>query len=238
MKEQSFESFSKNLHRTNQRKPLYGQIELTYNCRYSCRHCYCKNQPRNDLGAGFWKKILDQLKSQGCFEITFTGGDPLLHKEFLSIYDYAIKNGFLVTIFTSGYPLTDELISFLSDQPPVSIEITVNSLNKLTYEKITGFKGGFDKTFSNIYKLKERGLPLILKCNGLRQNKNEIYQIKKFAEELLGKGKFKYDSFIFPGLNGEKAPLDCRLKPEEIKEIEQNDEDMLRQRRDQLKLKG
>jgi len=81
----------------------------------------------------------------------------------------------------------------------------------------------------NINKVKERGLPLVIKCNGLKENKDEILRIKEFTEELLGKKKFKFDPFIIPGLNGEEAPKSHRLTAEEIINIEKSDSDILEQ---------
>lgn len=234
MKEKKYSDFSQKL-QGSQRKPLFGQIELTYRCGYNCIHCYCKNEPKTELSFGFWKDILVQLKEAGCLEVTFTGGDPLLHKDFLKIYRYARDKGFLINLFTNAHNLTDKLIDFLAKNPPVNIEITLNSLDKKTYEKITGIKNSFDKTMKNIHKLKDKNLPLVLKCNGLKENRDEILKIKKFVEDFLGKGKFKYDSFLFPGLSGEKEPILHRLKPEQIKEIERKDKQMFAQRQEQAK---
>lgn len=234
MKEKNYEDFAKKLEGTQKRLPLYGQIELTFKCVFNCLHCYCTKEPETELGFIFWKGILDQLKQQGCIDITFTGGDPVLHKDFLKIYDYTRKNGFMINLFTTGYSLTDDMLDFLGENPPSTIEITLNSINKENYELITGVKDTFNKTIENIHKIKDKGLPLILKCNGLKENKHEILEIKKFTEDLLGKGKFKFDSLIFPGLNGEKEPTLHRLGPQEIKEIEAHDEDMIEQREKQL----
>lgn len=230
MKEKNFSDFSEKFSSIKQRRPLYGQIELTYKCGYNCVHCYCKNEPKTELNFSFWKGIFNQLKKEGSLELTLTGGDPVLHKDFMKIYDYAKKKGFLINLFTNAHNLTDDIIAFLEKNPPLNIEITINSLDRKNYEKITGVGGSLEKTMENIHRLKARGLPLVLKCNGLKENKHEILKIKKFVESLLGKWKFKYDSFIFPGLKGEKEPLLHRLEPEEIKEIERQDKDMLEQR--------
>jgi len=230
MKEKSYADFSRKLEGVKERWPLYGQIELTYRCGYKCIHCYCKNEPKTELGFDFWKSVINQLRKERCLELTLTGGDPVLHKDFTRIYSYAWEKGFLTSLFTNAHNLTDEIIGLLEEKRPLNIEITLNSLDRKNYEKITGVKDSFDKTIANIQKLKKKKLPLVLKCNGLKENKHEILKIKSFTEELLGKGKFKYDSLIFPGLNGEKEPVSHRLEPEEIKDIERQDPDMLKQR--------
>ncbi len=236
MKQVEYSDFLSGLTNAKKRVPLNGQIELTYGCAYSCIHCYCSNQPVKELGFSFWKKTLDEIYDSGGMEITFTGGDPLLRKDFLKIYGYAKKKGFLINIFTAGSHISDEILDFLEKNPPLSIEITLNSLDRDNYERITSAKGTFDKVIENIHKIKERGLLLALKCNGLKENKHEILKIKKFTEKLLGKNRFKFDSFIFPGLNREPEPKKHRLLPDEIIDIEKKDPDMLAQRKKQLKI--
>jgi radical SAM protein with 4Fe4S-binding SPASM domain len=234
MKDLNYHDFVEGLVKLEKRVPLFGQIELTYNCFCDCIHCYCRNQPKKELDSSFWKDIIDQVHIQGGMELTFTGGDPFIYPDFLEVYHYAINKGFLINIFTSGCAISGEVLDLLEEFPPSNIEITLNSLEKANYERITRTKGRFDSVISNIWQIKKRGLSLVLKCNGLKENKEEILKIKKFAEELLGKGKFKFDSFVFPGLNGEEEPKLHRLTPEEIMNIENSDNDMIAQRKGEL----
>jgi radical SAM protein with 4Fe4S-binding SPASM domain len=211
------------------RKPVFGQIELTYRCHFRCVHCYCKNGDRREESIVFWKGVINQISSMGGIEITFTGGDPLCYKGFLDIYRYAIAKGFIVNVFTSGVVLNKDILNCFKRHSPALIEITLNSLEKDNYSRITGTKGLFDRVINNIKKLKSNHLPLILKCNGLKENKHEILAIKRFSEKLLGKNMFKFDSFIFPGLKGEKEPIRHRLEAGDIIDIEKSDADMLKQ---------
>ena len=234
MKERGYDDFIKTLNKLPRRIPLFGQIELTNRCLFDCVHCYCKNQPLDEQTPSFWRGIIDQARALGGIELTFTGGDPFCYKGFLDVYRYAAKKGFIINVFTTGAILNKRILNCFKDYPPVSIEITLNSLDKNNYARITGVSGVFDKVMANIREIKSRGLPLILKCNGLRENKEEILKIKKFTEQLLGKKRFKFDSFIFPGLRGEKKPLKHRLSAEDIIAIEKKDRDMLAQRKKQL----
>jgi radical SAM protein with 4Fe4S-binding SPASM domain len=86
----------------------------------------------------------------------------------------------------------------------------------------------------NIERLSKLRVPLVLKTVGLKQNKGEILNVKSLAARKLGRYKFKFDSFIFPRINGDKAPCRWRLSPEEILAIENSDPDMLRQREDEF----
>ena len=234
MKEISFSDFLKNLQSLKQRTPLYGQIELTYRCPCRCIHCYCANEPLYELPPSFWKDILDQVSLMGGLEVTLTGGDPFLYPGFLEVYRHARKKGFLINVFTSASVVGLEILEVLEKEPPLSIEVTLNSLVDANYDWITGTRGLLESVMRNIREMKKRELPLVLKCNGLRENKDEILKIKKFAEELLGKGKFKFDSFVFPRLDRGKEPTAHRLSPAEISAIESGDAEMAAQREEKL----
>jgi radical SAM protein with 4Fe4S-binding SPASM domain len=185
------------------------------------------------LSTSQWKKILDEIRQQGCLYLTFTGGEPLIRRDFLMLYSYAKKKGFIIIIFTNGQVLNQEIIGYLVRFPPYSIEITLNGITRQTYETITRVKDSFSIVMENIRKIKERRLPLILKSNCLKQNKNELGQIKSFADEFLGKrrGKyhFKYAPMIYPRLNQDKTPTDFRLSFKELWELRRQDTDIWRQ---------
>ncbi|MBU4311570.1 MAG: radical SAM protein, partial [Candidatus Omnitrophica bacterium] len=210
-----------------------GQIELTYRCNLNCIHCYCKGSEdkNNELTTQEWKKIINEIRKEGCIWLTFTGGDPLVRDDFLEIYSYAKEKGFIITLFTNGQAFTDEIIDYLVNSPPFSIEITLNGLSKDTHESITQTPGSFSKVVNAIGKLAEKKPKLILKTNCLKQNKYEIGKIKAFTEELIGKPfenkyYFKYDPMIYPRLNGDKTPANFRLSFEEILEVKKQDPDI------------
>ena len=233
MQELNYESFVKTLEekQTNQR-PLSGQIELTYRCNLHCIHCYCKGSEDigNELTTSAWKEILDELHREGCLWITLTGGEPLLRDDFMDIYHYARRKGFLISLFTNGTLFTREVLDGLRTNPPFSIEISLYGATEETHESVTQVQGSFRKTMEMIHRIKSEKIPLILKTVGLKQNRHEILALKSMAEHLLGKDKFKFDSFITARLNGDKAPCSCRLSPEEILNIENSDPDMIAER--------
>ena len=233
MKDISLGYFYDRLRNKKEHYPSSAQIELTYRCNLNCIHCYCKgSEDKNkELTTKQWKKIIDEIHKEGCLEITFTGGEPLIREDFLEIYAYAKEKGFIITLFTNGQALTDEIISYLVNSPLSSIEITLNGITKDTYEAITQVEGSHPKIIKTINILKDKKLPLVLKTNCLKQNKHEVGKIKAFTEELLGKPsanryRFHYDPMIYPRLDGDKTPTNFRLSFVEILEVQKQDADI------------
>ena len=106
----------------NNRKPFSVLFELTSGCNMNCIHCYLQNMHSPEqLTYEQVLSIIDILYEKGILFLTFTGGEILTRSDFIDIYLYAKKKGFLVELFTNGYLFTDEIIDVLKKYPPLLI---------------------------------------------------------------------------------------------------------------------
>lgn len=221
----SYLEFSRDWHQKiwQEGKLCACQIELTHYCNHRCLYCYI---PENSLRGEFtsrelsyfeWRDFLDYIHKQGVQWISFTGGDPFQKDDFLNIYTYAKKKGFFITILTNAGNITPEIANYLSRYRPFSIDITLNSLRKDTFERISQIPGSFEKTLEGIELLRNKNLPFKIKTKLITLNYNEVEEFKKFAWRLKVKWTFSYK--IAPRLNGDRSPLSYRLPPEKILEI-------------------
>jgi len=218
----SYGAFSADLHRrqAGERVPLQVSIEVTRRCPLECLHCY-NNLPMGDMDAKRREmtkeehfRVLDELVEMGCFWILYTGGEIFARKDFLEIYTYAKKKGFLITLFTNGTIINEQIADYLAEWPPFAIEITLYGRTRETYEALTAIPGSYDRCLRGIRLLKERGLPLKLKTVATSINKHEVMAMQQFAEEELGV-EFKVDGQINPRIDCSQSPLAVRLTPEE-----------------------
>jgi radical SAM protein with 4Fe4S-binding SPASM domain len=219
----SYGEFSADLHhrQAGERVPLQVSIEVTRRCPLECLHCY-NNLPMDDMEARRREltkeehfRVLDELVEMGCFWILYTGGEIFARKDFLEIYTYAKKKGFLITLFTNGTIINEQIADYLAEWPPFAIEITLYGRTRETYEALTMIPGSYDRCLRGIKLLKERGLPLKLKTVATSINKHEVMAMRRFAEEELGV-EFKMDGQINPRIDCSQSPLAVRLTPEEV----------------------
>lgn len=220
-----YTEFSKLIHKeiSKTNVPISGAFEVTLKCNMKCTHCYIpKKNYSKDLTKEEIYKIIDQFTDQGCLWILVTGGEPLLRKDFLEIYDYMKRKGLLITLFTNGTLITKKIADHLKKYPPFSIEISIYGSNAKTHERITQIPGSFEKCMDGIKLLLERGLPLKLKTMGLKSNMFEIQEIKKLAKNLGV--SFRFDPLINPSIDGTHGPLKERLAPEEVIRLEKEDD--------------
>ena len=201
--------------------PLQVSIEVTRRCPLECLHCY-NNLPMGDMEARQREltkeehfRVLDELVDMGCFWLLYTGGEIFARKDFLEIYTYAKKKGFLITLFTNGTIINEQIADYLAEWPPFAIEITLYGRTRETYEALTAVPGSYDRCLRGIKLLKERSLPLKLKTVATSINKHEVVAMRQFAEEELGV-EFKFDAQINPRIDCSQSPLAVRLTPEEV----------------------
>jgi radical SAM protein with 4Fe4S-binding SPASM domain len=219
----SYGAFSADLHQrqAGERVPLQVSIEVTRRCPLECLHCY-NNLPMDDLDAKRREltkeehfRVLDELVEMGCFWILYTGGEIFARKDFLEIYTYAKKKGFLITLFTNGTIMNEQIADYLAEWPPFGIEITLYGRTRETYEALTMIPGSYDRCLRGIRLLQERNLPVKLKTVATSINKHEVVAMRQFAEEELGV-EFKMDGQINPRIDCSQSPLAVRLAPEEV----------------------
>lgn len=214
-------AFSQTMHRRMiaAHLPLTAAIEVTRRCPLTCAHCY-NNLPMSDREAAQRElsydehcRLLDEIAEAGCLWLLYTGGEIFARRDFIDIYCYARRRGFLITLFTNGTLITPALADRLVEERPFAIEITLYGRTRETYERLTGIPGSYDRCLRGIQLLLERRLPVSLKTVAVTINKHEVFAMQQFAAELGV--EFKFDAMMNPRLDCSRAPLGVRLTPEE-----------------------
>ncbi|HOX22407.1 MAG TPA: radical SAM protein, partial [Elusimicrobiales bacterium] len=125
------------------RIPLRVMLELTYNCNFNCPHCYVPNSHKlsyrkRELPAARWREIISQLAEEGCLQIGFTGGEPLLKKGFFSILRHAKRCGLETYLYTNGSLIDSQTARQLRRAGCDKADITIPAIGKSAFEKVTG----------------------------------------------------------------------------------------------------
>ena len=210
-----------------QRIPLFGTIDLTRSCNLSCIHCYlgkpaaAEISRSDEIRTEKWKQIIDEITVAGCLHLLITGGEPSLRKDFPEIYQHAVQNGLLVTVFSNATRVTDKILDLFTDLPPQTVEVSLYGATAETYEQITRVSGSFERCRQGIERLLSRGIRTALKTVLMTVNLHEFAAIEETARRLGV--KFRFDAALFPCLDGDPAPIDYRVSPEEAVQLEMAD---------------
>jgi radical SAM protein with 4Fe4S-binding SPASM domain len=165
--------------------PLEGSIELTGQCNLNCIHCYARGERvKPELSYSAIKNIIGQLSKNGCLFLHLTGGECLARKDFQKIYLLVRKVGIIPIISTNATLFNDNLINLLKLYPPLRIKVSLYGAEPTTHDRITGIKGSFNKTMTNIKNLEANGLTVILSAIIFKSNYPEVIKMKKMAREM------------------------------------------------------
>ena len=114
------------------------RVSLTPKCNLSCIYCHKEGEksPKEQLSA---EDIAEILRVAAKFEIRsvkFTGGEPLLRPDLVSIVQ-SVPAGMESSLTTNGTLLADLALD-LKTSGLRRVNVSIDSLNPETYKKITG----------------------------------------------------------------------------------------------------
>lgn len=185
---------------------------LTHRCNLNCIHCSVDAQLSS--GEDYFSteqvfRIIDKIKEYNPENIIFTGGEPLLRKDFIEILKYASKvySG-NISIMTNGTLISKENVKILSLLLNY-IDISMDGVDEESCSVIRG-KGVFQKVMNSIKLLQDNDfnkitLSMVLTRNNehfmehFRQLNNELKTRPIFrAYMALGRGKTNRDKLMTP----------------------------------------
>ena len=189
-------------------------LHITQKCNYACKYCFAHFDHDNDLNLDQWKHIIDNLKASGLVDaINFAGGEPVLHRDFAAIVNYAYDQGFKLSIITNGSLMLNPKL-----MPPElfskfeTLGISVDSINPKTLVALGACNKSqevlsYDK-LSQLIKLARSINPAIrIKLNTVITNLNADEDLTIIGQELdIARWKMlRMKLFIHEGFNN--APL-------------------------------
>jgi AdoMet-dependent heme synthase len=147
---------------------LWVQVTGTW-CNLQCVHCINASGPRDPwlapMEADAVRGWVNEAAELGVREIYFTGGEPFLHPEMLSLLAHALERA-PTTVLTNGTLIdepTADALAALAARAPYSLELRV-SLDDPDRERNDAIRGrgAFERALRAIRRLEARGLLPIL----------------------------------------------------------------------------
>lgn len=166
----------------------YVWLELTDKCNFNCLHCYgafghpSSKSLKKELSFNQWKKIIKEIRFNGCEAIQLIGGEPLLFKNFIPLLKYIKDLQYkVVDIFSNGYLISDSVLDVI-EEAKANLRVSLYGYDSETHDAITQYPGSFKALDALLGKLKSRKIQLSIAVILMRENQDYVEKIKKYIE--------------------------------------------------------
>lgn len=200
------------------------QWHITNKCENRCSHCYISNLEKevdnpNRLNLEESKRVIDDLVKLGKYlnvvpRINFSGGNPLLKKEFSEMIRYATHKGVVIGILGNPFPLTEKNLELLCKNNVHRYQLSLEGLRE-THDQIRG-QGNYDLTLEGIRKLAKRGIWVSIMSTVSKKNYSEIPSL---CEVVFDNGAKHFDFARVVPIGEGKSLYDEQLTPQEFREF-------------------
>ncbi len=167
--------------------PLRYVLELTYKCNLQCPYCYVgDSRTKDEMNKEEWFKIIEQIPFFGF--ITLLGGEPLINKNFIEIFEKSSKQVMgKVNVISNGVLLTDEVINSFIKNNLLLLSVSLDGYGE-THNRNRCKADIFDKIITNLDNLQSRKakkLPMIdVKTIVLENNLDDIPKLYRLSSDM------------------------------------------------------
>jgi len=199
--------------------PLMVVWNFTQACNFQCRHCYqdAKRRLEDEMELDEQLRLLENLAENDVPLLAFSGGEPLMGKNFWPVLGAAGKLGFHISVATNGSLLTRETVARLAESGVNYIEVSVDSVNPEKHDAFRGAPGYWERAVEGLKNAVADGhVGTGLAATITKLNLDELPDLIRFAKDL---GVKTFYAFNFVPTGRAKEILDIDLSPEEREEM-------------------
>ena len=225
MIDESFEEYLLNKADLN-KIPFFGTYEISPICNMNCEMCYIVQKKKEVeehgglLDIDFWVNLTKEAMKEGLLFVLITGGEPFLYKNFKELYLKLKSLGVYICINTNGTLIDEEVVSWLKENPPKRLNISLYGSSNEVYEKLCKNPNGFTKVTNAMNLLKENNIMFKINSVLTPENVDDYYGIANVAEYY--EVPLSYSYYMFPSIRKDKYSFGenyGRLSPEKAAEI-------------------
>lgn len=160
-------------------------IHLTDRCNLRCRHCLVRGgEDGEEMAGGEVRSILREATSLGTRRVFFTGGEPFLRSDILSLIEFAtVELGLELVVLTNGTLFDEELVESLAKVPRLLLQVSLDGPDPGTNDAVRG-EGSFEKTLAGIRLLEDHGIEPVVATTLMKENSGDLQKMEELLEGL------------------------------------------------------
>ncbi len=155
-------------------------------CNMHCPHCYAAAITRPDdqdlsFEEGF--RLLEDLKTVGTPAIIFSGGEPLLRRDLLSLIRYAKELGHHPQLSSNGVMITPEVARDLAAAGTEYVGVSIDGLPEFN-DSYRGMEHGYERALRGATLSLEQGMKVGIRMTVSRLNASHVDAMLDVASAL------------------------------------------------------
>jgi pyruvate-formate lyase-activating enzyme len=184
--------------------PVWAGINLGGLCNSHCTFCYTdwlNNVP--GFQTNQVKSAIDKLAEINSIKVLlFSGGEPTIRRDLLSLFEYANQAGFLdIALHTNGRELKDHwLVERMVELGLKRVLLSLHGQNAEVHDKITNSPNSFSEVLEGLRNLRAFSIEPTINTVMCQDNYRQLSEIVKFLSETLGRrGRIRFSYPIIEG---------------------------------------
>ncbi|MFB3764056.1 MAG: radical SAM protein [Methanotrichaceae archaeon] len=158
---------------------------LTRQCNLACKHCYmdARADGREEFGLDEGTRLLDDLADLKVPIVIFTGGEPLMSRNFYSYAFHARDVGLRAVISTNGTLITPEAAALLAEAKIRYVGVSIDSASPEKHDRFRGVSGAYGRALQGIRNARDAGLKTGLRITLTKDNWQDVPALLNTALE-------------------------------------------------------
>lgn len=192
------------------------QLDITQACTERCVHCYVPEYNPLYLPHEKACEVIHEFREMGGLQISFSGGECMMHPDFEKIVRFAREQDLIVTVLSNLTLCDDRKVAMLKECC-AHVQVSLYSMDPAVHDAITQHPGSWAKTKDAIERLHDADVPLTISCPTMRQNFKGYLDVIKYAESL--RIYAQTDFIMMAKADHDSSNLDNRLTLDQTRQL-------------------
>ncbi|MGB4594836.1 MAG: radical SAM protein [Anaerolineaceae bacterium] len=165
--------------------PYRMDLAITYRCNNNCAHCYnARERSFPEMPTESWLRTIDRLWELRIPHVVFTGGEPTLRDDLVTLVAYAQKKGMVTGLNTNARRLADDqFVKHLVNAGLDHVQITVESHDPIIHDQMVRARGAWQDTRAGLRNVVNSKLYMMTNTTLLSNNSDNLESILTFLAD-------------------------------------------------------
>jgi len=199
--------------------PKLAVVNLTEKCNSRCITCTCwKNIEEDGISTQRAKELLLELKELNVDMLRFSGGEPLIRKDFFEILGSVEKNSFKRIVLLTNGLLLDKYRDEINNSDITNITVSIDGTEE-NNDRIRGIKGYYSKALKGLEGINKQIKIVSTLSNSLKGDIEELLDICEKNNYDFDVNILDSNPYFFSDPEVKQAIKDLLPKEDQIKQI-------------------